>query len=277
MKREVDNMKNNKINLKVDENMCANLLFSEDLKEMTNLLFVHASAVDADIRNNINEDNTNAILTLLDYADSHDFSNFQLTGDIDGLPFPYLPTLLLTNSTVRRKFVKDVGADFATVCAIFYLRDTVILKNIYEFIINNKSIGSDTNQFIYYLSCFYDKLADLYNKTVHDFVEKDVNEEIASQMFKPIHIPTTEISDYIEHGDQDLFLSSDDGFFALSSSNNIFKLIPLATKFNNCRNDYQVTLGDSFGPIIGEEVDINNLFPFNIKNEKIIRNIVWSN
>lgn len=270
-------MNKNKTNLKANDRECLSLIFSEYLKEILIILYKHQESLQKDIIES-KDDTVDPLLVFIDYGDTHDFDNYKIRENTKGLPFPYLPTMLFTNSDIREQYVKDIGTDFATICAVYYIKDLIIIKGLYDFLMANKTIGIDTNSVIYYLKQFKEELTSLYMNYVHKYNNAIVLEEIEEHEFDLSYISYEDIPEFAKHGDSTIKIVQNGVGIAIPTENisNIGQILDFfgINPSNICAGEY---LGDLYGPVIGELVDKNTLFPYNVKkNGKIVSGIIWA-
>lgn len=268
-------MRESKVGLKIDEERCFNSIFSFELRAMNSLIVRHLTKVDEAINNCDVEDEVISMFILMSYVDTHDFIELKINAD-DNVLFPYLPCVLLTDRKERLQLVDMYDLDFATYCAIIFIKDIRILKHVYDFIIKTKCIGSDTNTFIYYLKVVYNNLYDLVTSQIYKHLPSIVIDEINDNLFDPEFVALSELSTYntadifddiVKHNGLTISTENFDKFAPLLSSFGVFGIEPLTSK----------VLGQLTGPVIGETVDINTIFPFNTKCDgKIVRNINWN-
>lgn len=268
-------MRANKVDMKVNNDLCFESLFSFELRTMTSLLVRHLSTVDRAINDNIDDESkVIAMFILIDYINTHDFINFNLNNSKSEV-FPYLPCILLVDRKERLRLVKETELDYATNCAIFFVRDVNVLRGVYDFIVDTKCLGSDTNTFIYYLRCVYDNLYNLYKSQVRIHLNDIATAEIESRLFYPEFISLDKLSNYTAEDEYDEIMHNN-GFNI--SIKNFERYIPLLSTFGAFGSEDRIKckLGELSGPIIGEPVNLSTIFPFNVEYDgKFVRNIKW--
>ena len=165
--------------IKNEEN-CFKVLFSGHLLNIAKIIMYHISDVEDAMDNAKNDDEPTAVVTILDYAQTHDFSKFKIESTSRGLPFPYLSTILLTDEEFREIFIEDLKCDFPTACAILFARDLELIKNLYRFINKNDVLGEHKNVAIYELKAFLKDIMTIYNENIKRNVHESIQEEIKS-------------------------------------------------------------------------------------------------
>ena len=183
---------NKKVDIKlVDPQDCLRTIFSPHLISLSYTVYEYFDKIQQVINKNIvTSDSVDAIFTLIDYEQCHDFDQYRIVAESNrGLPFPYLPTALITSEEAREYFVQDIDCSFPTVCAILYARDLTIVNLLYDFAVSTKVFDVETNTFISTLQLFVDDLTRIYKANIYPHISAETRAEIKQYIPKLKRIP----------------------------------------------------------------------------------------
>ena len=183
---------NKKVDIKlVDPQDCLRTIFSPHLISLSYTVYEYFDEIQQAINKHIvTNDNAEAVFTLIDYEQCHDFDQYRIIADSNrGLPFPYLPTVLITTEEAREYFVKDIDCSFPTVCAILYTRDLNIVKQLYNFAVSTNVFDAETNTFISTLQLFVDDLTRIYKDNIYPHISAETRAEVKQHTPKLKRIP----------------------------------------------------------------------------------------
>ena len=110
----------------VNEKECVRAIFSKELVTIAKLIAKYSVDIGEYV---LTQKDVGYIMILLDYVDCHDFDKHVISADYENrVPFPYLPTTLLSDEKSKNISIKGLDVNFPTFCTALYIKDLQILS-----------------------------------------------------------------------------------------------------------------------------------------------------